>query len=227
MVQRACVDPSRAHARYHRQRERMCRDAAGVRCFASHGTGRVMFGPSLRLNTLGASLITVFLRVHFGPLPVRLPKRDSNGSFGRSELPRALARSHASIDAHTMSAAPPAMSNVRPLDDVSNIIDLDASTRSSSRRGATSRWMARRELSMKEQVAVHKTNMAVAEEEYVSLVEREKDLAAAAEELAREAGVPASGARHAPGGSGSGEGARRGSAPAAPGAPRAGHHREG
>ena len=46
-------------------------------------------------------------------------------------------------------------------------------------------WMARRELSMKEQVAVHKTNMAVAEEEYVSLVEREKDLAAAAEELAR------------------------------------------
>ena len=28
----------------------MCRDA-GVRYFASHGTGRVMFGPSLRLNT--------------------------------------------------------------------------------------------------------------------------------------------------------------------------------
>ena len=47
----ARASTSRAHARYHRQRERMCRDA-GVRCFASHGTGRVMFGPSLRLNTL-------------------------------------------------------------------------------------------------------------------------------------------------------------------------------
>ena len=100
--------------------------------------------------------------------------------------PRALARSHASIAAHTMSAAPPAMSNARPLDDVSNIIDLDALHKELEQaRSNVEMWMARRELSMKEQVAVHKTNMAVAEEEYVSLVEREKDLATAAEELAR------------------------------------------
>ena len=92
--------------------------------------------------------------------------------------PRALARSHASIAAHTMSAAPPAMSNARPLDDVSNIIDLDALHKELEQaRSNVEMWMARRELSMKEQVAVHKTNMAVAEEEYVSLVEREKDLA--------------------------------------------------
>lgn len=105
---------------------------------------------------------------------------DSNFPLG------ALARSHASIAAHTMSAAPPAMSNVRPLDDVSNIIDLDALHKELEQaRSNVEMWMARRELSMKEQVAVHKTNMAVAEEEYVSLVEREKDLAAAAEELAR------------------------------------------
>ena len=78
------------------------------------------------------------------------------------------------------------MSNVRPLDDVSNIIDLDALHKELEQaRSNVEMWMARRELSLKEQVAVHKTNMAVAEEEYVSLVEREKDLAAAAEELAR------------------------------------------
>ena len=82
-----------------------------------------------------------------------------------------------------MSAAMP---KAQPLDDVSNLIDLDALNKELDQaRSNVEMWMARRELSMKEQVAVHKTNMAVAEEEYVSLVEREKDLATAAEELAR------------------------------------------
>ena len=97
--------------------------------------------------------------------------------------PRVQKRARVVSTTRTMSAAMP---KAQPLDDVSNLIDLDALNKELDQaRSNVEMWMARRELSMKEQVAVHKTNMAVAEEEYVSLVEREKDLATAAEELAR------------------------------------------
>ena len=97
--------------------------------------------------------------------------------------PRVQKRARVVSTTRTMSAAMP---KAQPLDDVSNLIDLDALNKELYQaRSNVEMWMARRELSMKEQVAVHKTNMAVAEEEYVSLVEREKDLATAAEELAR------------------------------------------
>jgi kinetochore protein Spc25 len=52
-------------------------------------------------------------------------------------------------------------------------------------RGQVEMWCAQRELSMKEAVAAHKTNMMEAEEQYVRLVEKEKDLAASGEEAQR------------------------------------------
>lgn len=69
---------------------------------------------------------------------------------------------------------------------VEGLIDLDTlQGELDSARGQVEMWCARRELSMKEQVAAHKTNMMESEEQYVKLVEKEKDLAASAEELAR------------------------------------------
>ena len=82
--------------------------------------------------------------------------------------PRVQKRARVVSTTRTMSAAMP---KAQPLDDVSNLIDLDALNKELDQaRSNVEMWMARRELSMKEQVAVHKTNMAVAEEEYVSLV---------------------------------------------------------
>ena len=114
-----------------------------------------------------------------------LAKLFSNGRVPLKQLvpPRVQKRARVVSTTRTMSAAMP---KAQPLDDVSNLIDLDALNKELDQaRSNVEMWMARRELSMKEQVAVHKTNMAVAEEEYVSLVEREKDLATAAEELGR------------------------------------------
>ena len=68
---------------------------------------------------------------------------------------------------------------------VEGLIDLDTlQGELDSARGQVEMG-ARVAASMKEQVAAHKTNMMESEEQYVKLVEKEKDLAASAEELAR------------------------------------------
>ena len=70
--------------------------------------------------------------------------------------------------------------------DVSGIVDLDLlQGELDAARGQVEMWCAQRELSMKEAVAAHKTNMMESEEQYVKLVEKEKDLAASGEELVR------------------------------------------
>lgn len=70
--------------------------------------------------------------------------------------------------------------------DVSGVVDLDLlQGELDAARGQVEMWCAQRELSMKQQVAAHKTNMMDSEESYVRLVEKEKDLALSGEELAR------------------------------------------
>ena len=70
--------------------------------------------------------------------------------------------------------------------DVSGVVDLDLlQGELDAARGRVEMWCAQRELSMKEAVAAHKTNMMESEEQYVRLVEKEKDLAASGEEAQR------------------------------------------
>ena len=70
--------------------------------------------------------------------------------------------------------------------DANALVDLDLlQGELDAARGQVEMWCAQRELAMKEAVAAHKTNMMESEEQYVKLVEREKDLAASGEELAR------------------------------------------
>ena len=61
--------------------------------------------------------------------------------------------------------------------DVSGVVDLDLlQGELDAARGQVEMWCAQRELSMKQQVAAHKTNMMDSEESYVRLVEKEQDL---------------------------------------------------
>ena len=70
--------------------------------------------------------------------------------------------------------------------DVSGVVDLDLlQGELDAARGQVEMWCAQRELSMKEAVAAHKTNMMESEEQYVRLVEKEKDIAASGEEAQR------------------------------------------
>ena len=70
--------------------------------------------------------------------------------------------------------------------DVSGVVDLDLlQGELDAARGQVEMWCAQRELSMKEAVAAHKTNMMESEEQYVRLVEKEKDLVASGEEVQR------------------------------------------
>ena len=79
--------------------------------------------------------------------------------------------------------------------DANALVDLDLlQGELDAARGQVEMWCAQRELAMKEAVAAHKTNMMESEEQYVKLVEREKDLAASGEERLRS--IPPRRTRH-------------------------------